>query len=200
MKKTFLQPTDKSMFWIMLRSEVLQWILNRTPLWFIGLRNWLLKKIVAEIDGDPYSFLSPIHFQQGNNTHIGKDWFSNFNCVILDHEEVRIGNNVMFAPNVTISTVSHPMIAEQRNVRHFENTFEPQSRGDVEMNAPVTIGNNVWLGIGVIVLAGVTIGDNSVIGAGSVVTRDIPPNVFACGVPCRVVREITEADRVNIGI
>lgn len=200
MKKTFLLPTDKSMFWIMLRSEVLQWILNRTPLWFIGLRNWLMKKIVAEIDGDSYSFLSPIHFQQGNNTHIGKDWFSNFNCVILDHEEVRIGNNVMFAPNVTISTVFHPMIAKQRNVRHFENTFEPKSRGNVEMNAPVTIGNNVWLGIGATVLAGVTIGDNSVIGAGSVVTRDIPPNVFACGVPCRVVREITEADRVNIGI
>ena len=78
----------------------------------------------------------------------------------------------------------------------MQNSFEPHKRGNAEIVKPIHIGNNVWLATGVTVCAGVTIGDNTVIGAGSVVTKDIPANVLACGVPCEVVREITENDRV----
>lgn len=194
------QPSDKSMFWTMLRSEFLQWRLNKTPLWNIPKRNWLFKKIVAKVDGKPYCVYSPIHLQQGNNLYVGKNFFCNYNCIILDHAKVQIGDNVLIAPNVSILTVSHPMLAEQRIVRNFENSFEPQKRGDYELIAPVTIGNNVWIATGAIICPGVTIGDNSVIGAGSVVTKDIPPNVFACGVPAKVIRRITEKDRIEINI
>ena len=181
----------------MLRSEVVQWKLNHTPLWRIKKRNRLFRKLFAKIDGDPYSILSPFHAQQGNNTYIGKNFFCNSNCTILDHEEVHIGDDVLFAPNVTIITISHPMMVEQRRIHRFENSFEPKKRGNIEIVAPVHIGNNVWIAAGAIVCAGVTIGDNTVIGAGSVVTRDIPSDVFACGVPCRVVRSITEEDRIH---
>ena len=182
----------------MLKSEYLQWKLNRTPLWRIRKRNRLFKKLFAKIDGTPYTILSPFHAQQGNNTYIGKNFFCNANCQILDHEKVFIGDNVLLAPNVTILTISHPLDAEQRKVARFANSFEPHKRGNIEVNAPVVIGDNVWLATGVTVCPGVTIGNNSVIGAGSIVTRDIPSNVFACGVPCRVIRKITAADRIEI--
>ncbi len=142
--------------------------------------------------------MSPFHAQQGNNTYIGKNFFCNANCQILDHEEAYIGDNVLFGPNVTIMTISHSMDAKQRKIEHFANSFEPRKRGNIEINAPVVIGDDVWLAAGVTVCPGVTIGCNSVIGAGSVVTRDIPSNVFACGVPCRVVREITASDSIEI--
>ena len=192
------QPTDKRLFWIMLRSEYLQWKLNRTPLWCIRKRNRLFKKLFAKIDGNPYTILSPFHAQQGNNTYLGKNFFCNANCQIVDHAEVHIGDNVLFAPNVTILTISHSLDAEQRRVNYFDNSFEPQKRGNLEVDAPVVIGDDVWLATGVTVCPGVTIGSRSVIGAGSVVTRDIPENVLAYGIPCRVVRKITDADRIKI--
>ena len=98
----------------------------------------------------------------------------------------------MLGPNVVITTVSHPMLAKDRVFLHDPNSFEPLKRVDVEKVAPIKIGNNVWIAAGAIICPGVTIGDNTVIGAGSVVTRAIPSNVFACGVPCRVVRALTE--------
>lgn len=193
----FFQPTDKSFFWTMLRSEFLQHKLNRTPLWRIKKRNRLLKKLFGSIDGVPYCIYSPLHVQQGNNIHIGKNFLCNYNLTILDHAKVTIGDNVLIAPNVSILTVSHPMIAEQRIARRFPNSFEMQSRGDWEIIRPVHIGNNVWIATDAIICPGVTIGDNSVIGAGSVVTKNIPPNVLAYGVPCRVIREITDEDRLD---
>lgn len=182
----------------MLRSEWLQHKFNRTPLWRTRKRNRLLKKLLGSIDGVPYCVFSPLHVQQGNNVHVGKNFLCNYNCTILDHAKVTIGDNVFIAPNVSILTVSHPMIAEQRNVRLFPNSFEMQSRGNWEIISPVHIGNNVWIATGAIICPGVTIGDNSVIGAGSVVTNDIPANSFAYGVPCHTIHEITEKDRVKI--
>ena len=114
----------------------------------------------------------------------------------MDHAEVHIGDNVLLGPNVSILTVAHPLDAAERRIREEPNSFEPHKRGDYELIAPVTIGNDVWIAAGSIICHGVAIGDNSVIGAGSVVTRDIPANVFACGSPCRVVRPITEVDRI----
>ena len=100
----------------------------------------------------------------------------------MDGGKVTFGDHVFIAPNCTFTTAEHAIDAEQRN------------RG-LEVALPITVGNNVWFGAGCIVLGGVTIGDNTVIGAGSVVTKDIPSNVIAVGVPCRVLRPITEADK-----
>ena len=100
-----------------------------------------------------------------------------FNCIILDCARVTFGDNVFLAPNVQLYTAYHPVIAAER------------IKGP-EYAAPITIGNNVWLGGGVIVCPGVTIGDNTTIGAGSVVTKGIPANVVAAGNPCRVIREL----------
>ena len=114
----------------------------------------------------------------------------------MDNAEIRIGDNVMLAPNVTITTVNHPLVADERRVFSTKDSFHPGKKGNWETIAPVTIGDDVWIGSGCIILPGVTIGDNTVIGAGSVVTKDIPANVLACGVPCRVIREITDEERI----
>lgn len=140
----------------------------------------------------------PFHVSDGKNVYIGKNFFANWNCSILDRARVTIGDNVMLAPNVIITSISHPKWHEERNIRVMENSFEPQKRGNIEVVAPVSIGNNVWIASNSVVCPGVTIGDNTIIGAGSVVTKDIPANVFACGVPCKVIREITEEDKINI--
>lgn len=132
----------------------------------------------------------PIAFHYGIHTKIGKNFFANFNLTVQDDAEVTIGDHCNFGPNVTIVTPIHPMRADER--REMLN-----AEGEVKRFCyakPVHIGNDCWLGACVTVCPGVTIGDGCVIGAGSVVTRDIPPGSFAAGVPCRIIREITEAD------
>ncbi len=133
-----------------------------------------------------YWIESPFICDYGSNTEIGENFFANYNLVILDCAKVTIGDNVLIAPNVGIYTAGHPIVAQQRN-KCLEYAY------------PITIGNNVWIGGGVQICPGVTIGDNSVIGAGSVVTKDIPANVVACGNPCRVIREITDDDLMPEG-
>ncbi len=118
----------------------------------------------------------------GGNIEVGDNFYSNHNLVITDGAKVVFGDNVFIAPNCCITTAEHAIDPDMR-------------RQGIEIAKPITVGSNVWIGAGSVVLAGVTIGDNSVIGAGSVVTRDIPPNVVALGVPCRVLRQITEEDK-----
>lgn len=134
----------------------------------------------------------PIFFHYGTHTKIGKNFFANYNLTIQDDGEVIIGDNVMFGPNTTIVTPNHPLVASERNGIQDEagNWFKPC------LAKPVIIGDNVWLGASVTVCPGVTIGDNVVIGAGSLVNKDIPANCVAAGNPCKVIREITEADRL----
>lgn len=180
-------PTARENFLPMLKSELLQWRLNKTPLWNIPMRNRLIKHLLGSIDGTPFAIQIPFHVSFGKRIHIGKNFVANHNCIIYDSADVNIGDNVMLGPNVIITSVSHPMSAEKRAFRFNADSFEPKKRADTELVATVTIGSNVWIAAGSIVCAGVTIGDNTVIGAGSVVTRDIPSNVFACGVPCKVV-------------
>ncbi len=141
----------------------------------------LLQKILGEM-GEDVTINPPFWCDYGYNVRVGNHFFANRNVQILDGAVVTFGDHVFIAPNVLFTPAEHALDAEQRN------------RG-LEVAFPITVGNNVWIGGGVTVLGGVTIGDNSVIGAGSVVTRDIPPNVIAVGVPCRVMREITEADK-----
>lgn len=119
----------------------------------------------------------PLFCTYGYNTTVGDNFFLNVNCKLMDSGKITIGSNVFIAPNVCIVTEEHAMDAEQR-------------LAGLEYTHPVTIGDNVWICTGAIILPGVTIGANSVIGAGSVVTRDIPPNSLAVGNPCRVIRSL----------
>ena len=121
----------------------------------------------------------------GKNLHMGDRVYANFGLTLVDDAQIYIGNDVLIAPHVTITTATHPI--------------HPGLRGKaLQYNRDVHIGNNVWLGASVTVLPGVHIGDNSVIGAGSVVNRDIPANCVAAGVPCRVLREIGERDKTYL--
>ena len=119
----------------------------------------------------------PFRCDYGCYIEIGENFYSNYNLTILDCAKVKIGDNVLFGPNVSIYTAGHPL---ERDVR----------RSGLEYAYPITIGNDVWIGGNVVILPGVTIGDGAVIGAGSVVTKDIPPDVVAAGNPCRIIREI----------
>ena len=131
-----------------------------------------LKRIVKELLGKSEgAFINPpFYCDYGTNIEVGKNFFANYNCTILDVAKVIIGDNCQMAPNVAIYTAGHPVHPDTRNTAY-------------EYGIEVTIGDNVW------------IGGNTVIGAGSVVTKDIPDWVIAAGNPCRVIREITDADR-----
>lgn len=132
--------------------------------------------------GKNVAVLPPFHCDYGKNIEVGDNFIANYNCVILDVGKVTIGNNTMFGPNVSIITAGHPIHPDSRNSGY-------------EYGICITIGDSVWLGSNVVVNPGVHIGNNVVIGSGSVVTKDIPDNVVAVGNPCRILREITEADR-----
>ena len=144
-----------------------------------------IKKIVNELLGKSGSdtFINPpFYCDYGSHIEVGKNFFANYNCTMLDVGMIRIGDNVQIAPNVAIYTAGHPVHPATRNTSY-------------EYGIDVTIGNNVWIGGNVVICPGVKIGDNAVIGAGSVVLRDIPAWTIAAGNPCRVIRKITEDDR-----
>ena len=146
----------------------------------------IMKVLKALFRKSDHAFVNPpFYCDYGFNIEIGKNFFANYNCTIIDVAKVTIGDNCLFAPNVSIYTAGHPVHPDTRNSRY-------------EYGKPVTIGDNVWIGGNAVVLPGVTIGSNCVIGAGSVVTRDVPPWSIAAGNPCRVIREITEADRKKL--
>ncbi|HEY9898657.1 MAG TPA: sugar O-acetyltransferase [Pantanalinema sp.] len=136
----------------------------------------LLKELFGSI-GARLEVEPPFRCDYGTNIHAGDGVYMNFDCLILDCAEVRIGRNVMFGPGVHVYAACHPVEAEIR------------IQGP-EFARPVTIGDNVWIGGRSVICPGVTIGANTTIGAGSVVTRDIPANVVAAGNPCRVIRSL----------
>lgn len=152
----------------------------------------ILSEIIGEF-GEGGFIQGPIAFHYGKHTKIGKDFFCNFNLTIQDDAEVTIGDNCNFGPNITIVTPVHPMLPNERR----EMLTVDGNKKHLCYAKPVHIGNDCWFGASVTVCPGVTIGDNCVIGAGSVVTRDIPKDSFAAGVPCRVIRKITEADSMK---
>lgn len=138
----------------------------------------------------------PFFADYGHNIHFGDNCEVNMNCTFLDDNRITVGDNALIAPNVQIYTAFHPVDARER----FGPAKEDGSFSFcVTQTAPVTIGNNVWIGGGAIILPGVTIGDNAVIGAGSVVTRSIPAGCVAMGNPCRVVRRISSSDTPSDG-
>lgn len=138
-----------------------------------------LDKVSARLlpNSAPFIFITPPFFcDYGWNIYAGQSFYCNTGCVILDCAPVKIGDHVLFGPNVQIYTALHPL--------------DPDERADLEYALPVTIGDKVWIGGGSIVCAGVNIGNGVVIGAGSVVTRSIPDYSLAVGNPCRVIRSL----------
>jgi maltose O-acetyltransferase len=141
------------------------------------------RKLLVALFGPPGTdawIQPPFYCDYGRNISLGRRVFFNFNCMVLDVCPVRIGDFTKLGPSVQIYTPLHPMDAAERRTREF--------------GRPVTIGSDVWIGGAAIILPGVTIGSRSIIGAGSVVTRDVPSDVFAAGNPCRVIRPITPGD------
>jgi maltose O-acetyltransferase len=139
-------------------------------------RKSILKKLIPEA-GAGFWMQPPFYCDYGYNISTGEKVFFNFNCVVLDVMPVKIGNRTLIGPNVQIYTATHPMDYRER-------------AAGLEFAKPVTIGEDVWIGGSAVICPGVTIGDRSVIGAGSVVTKDVPPDVFAAGNPCKVIRSL----------
>jgi galactoside O-acetyltransferase len=145
-----------------------------------GKRRELLEAIFGSL-GKRTVLNAPFNAAFGSNVHIGDDFYGNSNITFVDDVEIRIGDSVMIAPNVTLATTGHPV--------------HPARRVDfARFSEPITIADKVWIGSNVVVLPGVHLGYGSVIGAGSVVSHDIPEMVIALGSPCRVMRQITDAD------
>jgi maltose O-acetyltransferase len=167
---------DPELVALSLRAQLLTERFNsssaRNPQERIRILTELLGSLGPETEIRP-----PLHCDYGIHISIGARTFVNFGLMALDCAPITIGDDVQIASNVQLLTPTHPVGAEPR-------------RAKLEAAGPITIGDNVWLGGGVIVLAGVTIGDNTVVGAGSVVTRDLPENVVAVGSPARVLRRL----------
>ncbi|ANU50449.1 acetyltransferase [Enterocloster clostridioformis] len=158
----------------------------------VDKRKQLLKGLLGKL-GDETEVYPDVKFDYGCNIFIGSHTYINFNATFLDCAEIHLGDNVFVGPNVSFLTPLHPMLASERNDRISEDGHYYK----LEYAKPVAVGDNVWIGGNVTILPGVKIGHDSVIGAGSVVTKDVPPNSFAAGVPCRAIREITEADSIK---
>lgn len=163
-------------------SEALVWQYNQTSPTDTERQRELLKQILGTYNEGVF-IRHGVHFDFGFNTHFLGAAYLNYNVTILDTSPVMIGDGCLIAPHVVLSCASHPVDPQQR-------------RQGIEISRPITIRRNVWIGAHATVCGGVTVGDNSVIGAGAVVLHDIPANSVAAGVPARVIRPITDKDRL----
>lgn len=168
-------PLDAELAAARTRARDLLWNLNATRESDAVVRRRILEELFGTAGAGVW-LQPPFYCDYGSNIHLGEKVYFNFNCVVLDVCEVRVGDRTLFGPAVQIYAATHPLDAELRKTR--------------ELGKPVTIGSDVWVGGGSIICPGVTIGDRSVIGAGSVVTKGIPAGVLAVGTPCRVIREL----------
>lgn len=168
-------PRDPELVADRVRTRELLQRLNVCPPGDDGTRRALTAALLGR-DGDAF-LQAPFFCDYGYNITVGADFYCNFNCVILDVAPVHIGDRVLLAPAVQIYTATHPLEAATR-------------AAGLESGQPVTIGNDVWIGGGAIILPGVTIGDRAVVGAGSVVTRDVPADVVVAGNPARVLKTL----------
>ena len=158
------------------RAEALCFELNQTPPSQIDRRSSLLKELLPHA-GDGFFIKPPFLCEYGEYIATGNNFFANYNCKLMDGGRITFGDDVLIGPDCTFVTAHHPVDPERR-------------KAGIQQFKPITVGNNVWFGAGVIVLPGVTIGDNCVIGAGSVVNKDIPANTMAAGNPCKVIKSL----------
>jgi maltose O-acetyltransferase len=170
-------PHDAALAQARVRARDLCQDLNATREGDVEARRRIVQELFGR-GGDTVWMQPPFYCDYGSNILLGKQCFFNFNCIVLDVCPVTIGDHTLFGPAVQLYTATHPLNAELRRRQEFGKS--------------IAIGDDVWIGGGAIVCPGVTIGSRTVIGAGSVVTRDIPAQVFAAGNPCRVIRELTE--------
>jgi maltose O-acetyltransferase len=173
------EPMDPELVRRREQARDLCWALNATKESEQLERRQLLQRLLGS-GGDAAWIQPPFFCDYGSNVYLGQRVYFNFNCVVLDVCEVKIGEFTMFGPAVQIYTATHPLDAALRRREEFAK--------------PIEIGSDCWIGGGAIILPGVKIGNKAVIGAGSVVTRDVPSGVVAAGNPCRVIREITDGD------
>ena len=166
------------------RAQALVERYNATPHAAEEERRDLLRELLGEV-GEGVVVKPPFRCDYGSGISIGDRTFVNYGCVMLDVAPIRIGSACQLATNVQLLTATHPVDPEARRLGW-------------EYGEPITIGDNVWLGGGVVVCPGVEIGDDTVVGAGAVVTRDLPSGVVAVGNPARVLREIGDEDRVSL--
>lgn len=171
-------PLDKQLSDERLRTRLLIKELNDTREDQTEERGRILKELIP--DAGPGLWLQPpFYCDYGTNMKVGERVFFNFNCIVLDVTQVAIGSRTLFGPNVQIYTATHPLDHKER-------------ASGLEYAKPIVIGEDVWVGGSAVICPGVTIGDRSIIGAGSVVTKDIPADVFAAGNPCKVIRALTQ--------
>ena len=164
-------------------AEALYFQFNQTSPKDAKKKEELLKELLPNRE-ENVDILPPFSTDYGYNCSIGEGTFINHNAYLMDGAPVTIGKHCFIGPNCGMYTANHPLNVEERNQ-------------GLELAQPITVGDNVWIGADVTILPGVTIGEGSVIGAKSLVNKDIPANVIAVGNPCRVVREITEEDRIS---
>ncbi len=176
-------PMDPEIFQVQQKLLDKLWAFNRLKPSEEEQKQRYMHEVFAECGENCYIELPFRANWGGAHVHFGSGIYANFNLTLVDDGHIYVGDKVMIGPNVTVATANHPIDAELR------------SRG-LQYNRDVVIGKNAWIGAGVIIVPGVRIGENAVIGAGSVVTRDIPANVLAAGNPCRVLREVSERDRM----
>lgn len=174
---------DKEILKLREDAEELCYLLNQTSPKMQEKREAVMERLLPN-RGKETTILSPFYTDYGYNCFIGDNTFINHNAYLMDGAPIKIGSYCFIGPNCGMYTATHALIAEERNQ-------------GLEKAKPIEVGNNVWIGGDVTILPGVKIGDNSVIGAKSVVTKDIPANVIAVGNPCRVLRKITEQDRIG---
>ncbi len=171
----YYKATDLKLIYLRDRANRITHKYNSKVIHEYDMQNRLLKKLL-NTNGN-FWIKPPFYCDYGFNITIGKNVIMNYGCILLDVCPIKIGDNTLIGPNVGIYTASHPI--------------NPQDRlEEKEYGKPITIGNNVWIGGGSIILGGVTIGDNTVVGAGSVVTKDLPSNVVAVGNPCKIIKKI----------
>ena len=169
-------PLDEQLSAERLNARLLLAALNETREDETAERSSLLRELLPNA-GEGLWLQPPFYCDYGYNIKMGEKVFFNFNCVVLDVTLVTIGSRTLFGPNVQVYTATHPMDHKERTA-------------GLEFAKPINIGEDVWIGGSVVICPGVTIGDRSVIGAGSVVTKDIPADVFAAGNPCKVIRSL----------
>ena len=171
-------PLDKQLSDDRTKARLLIKKLNETREDQTKKRRRILKKLMPDAGKDLW-LQPPFYCDYGSNIKVGDKVFFNFNCVILDVAQVIIGSRTLFGPNVQVYTATHPINYKER-------------AAGLEYGKPIFIGEDVWIGGSAVICPGVTIGDRSVIGAGSVVTKEIPKDVFAAGNPCKIIRHLTQ--------
>lgn len=164
-----------------LKAREVNFEFNNSAPKFIKQRKELLKRLLGKT-GRMFYVEPPFRCDYGYNIEIGDNFYANFNLTVLDCARVTFGNDVFIGPNVSIYTAGHPIHSHLRDLKY-------------EWAKEIHIGNSVWIGGNVVINPGVKVGNNVVIGSGSVVTKDIPDNVFVAGNPCKIIRAITAADK-----